>query len=171
MTECKEKARHRRLKLERDKALRKTKTHYHSCDEDESRKRHNEKPAPERWELTHTNRYFPWSMPAPNKMKKRRETRAGQNKGKSLITSKVIKYQAHVQCTQGDDFQLVVKYKDNSPREIVPDPSKPLCVVCYHYNCGTGRLIFKACKHGSDLCYSCARQLVRCPVCRGSRRK
>ena len=168
MIDHKMKARNRRTKMD-EKGSTKTKRHYDSGDE-VSRKQHDDMPSPDRWELTHTNWYYPWSMPAPNKKKKRREARVGQNKGKSFITSKVVKFQSRVQCTHGEDFPLIVKYKDNSPREIIPDPTKPSCVVCYYYNSGTGRLIFKACKHGSDMCYACASQLVQCPMCRGPRR-
>ena len=155
--------------MKREKALLNTKRYYYS-DAELSRKQHNEKPSPERWELTHTKWWYPWCPPPPTKKKKRKQTRMGQNKGKSLITSKVVKFNSHVQCSQGDDFPLFINYKDNSPREIIPDPTKPLCIICYHYNSGTGRLIFKACKHGSDMCYSCSSQIVRCPVCRGPKR-
>jgi len=102
----------------------------------------------------------------------------GKNKGKSgrggasigRNTNVYSSYFAKKDCVN-DEIILVHKYKDNSPKEPgEPDPTKPICVVCYYNNCGKGRYIFKKCRHGRDLCGTCARQLITCPVCRADRR-
>jgi hypothetical protein len=95
----------------------------------------------------------------------------GFNKGKTgllSVNNNVYRsYFAKKDCVN-DEIELVHKYKDNSPKE--PNPDKPICVVCYYNNCGMGRYIFKKCRHGRDLCGTCARQLITCPVCRADRR-
>lgn len=158
----------RRARKEKMKAVRKSMKYYRK--DGVSRKKHDELPSDHRYHLSHTHWYYEWCMPAPTKKKKRQQTQNGKNKGKSMISSKVITFHAHVECKREGDFPLIIEYKDNSPKEIIPDPNKPICVVCYHHNSGSGRKIFKACKHGSDMCWSCARQLITCPVCRGPRR-
>lgn len=133
-----------------------------------------------------TDKYF-WSSrdwkydgPASSKMKHKGKNK-GINKGnqcglyiggfRNVTTLSHQTYFDAIQDIRGySDFQLVYYYKDNSPKEIIVDESKPMCVVCYSKNSGSGRKIFKACNHGNELCFSCACQLVICPICRGPRR-
>ena len=67
------------------------------------------------------------------------------------------------------DFPSFPVYKDNSRKPLIPDPSKSICVVCFYHNSGSGKKVFKACRHGSDLCYHCSRLLFTCPICRSPR--
>ena len=64
------------------------------------------------------------------------------------------------------DRPVEMKYKDNSAKEYIPDKSLPMCVVCYTHNAGRGKIIYKLCRHGKDLCITCAKQCTLCPVCR-----
>lgn len=97
----------------------------------------------------------------------------GHNKGNTKRTKGVNNiYGSHFakQDCKSDEFSLVYNYKDRSPKEVVFDPDKPICVVCYVRNSGMGRYVFKKCKHGTDLCMNCAIQLYSCPICRQERR-
>ena len=97
----------------------------------------------------------------------------GHNKGNTKRSKGANNiYGSHFakQDCKSDEFSLVYNYKDRSPKEVIFDPDKPICVVCYDRNSGMGRYLFKKCKHGTDLCIGCARKLLNCPICRKERR-
>lgn len=96
----------------------------------------------------------------------------GHNKGNTQRTKGANSiYGAHFakQDCKSDEFSLIYNYKDNKPKNEF-DPNKPVCIVCYDSNCGLGRYVFKKCKHGTNLCINCAKQLQICPLCRAERR-
>ena len=97
----------------------------------------------------------------------------GHNKGntkRSKGTNNIYSSYFAKQDCKSDEFPLVYKYKDRSRKEVVFDTEKTICVVCYVRNSGIGRYVFKKCKHGTDLCMSCAIQLSSCPICSQERR-